>query len=137
MASIDVNPIAVVLDGTWADGALAFVYKVPSAAEGGGLRVLSAQAVNNATQGSGTATALTLLKYSGAGTPALLGTVGTKIAGTAAPFTSGVPVAFTVSSSGTSNYLAPGEWLVLKYTAEGAACNPTHLGVSIHTQMGT
>lgn len=130
----EIHVANVSLSGTTADGALFWMFKAPSAANGGGVRIVGAWAQNGATHGAGTAMALTLLKYSSAGTPALNGTIGAKLAGTADPFTINIPKSFTLDSSYT--YVSAGEYVVVKYNEEGAATDPLGATVEIQYQMG-
>lgn len=128
--------VNVVLPTTVADAATFTVLTAPTDALGGGIRLLAAQAVERASgQGAGTAYALQLLKYSYAGTPAVNGTISSaNIGGTASPLAAGVPQAWTLNSSYT--FLDAGESVVVKYSEEGAATNPTQCTVTIHYLLG-
>ncbi len=84
----------------------------------GGMTILDAHYVPKATTNAGTSHHLYLLNYGTAGTAlATGGTVG-DVGGTAAPFTSGLPAAFTLTAAQV--FLDAGEWLVLRKPQEGA-----------------
>lgn len=134
MANGEIHTVTISASGTTADGALFWAFRAPAAVSGGGARVVAAAAQNGATHGAGTAIALTLLRYSAAGTPALNGTIGAKIAGTADPFTVSIPKPFTIND--TYSYLSPGEWAVFKYSEEGVATDPLGLTMTVQYQMG-
>lgn len=88
------------------------VLRAPTGDQGGAITILGAEIVNHATT-SGTATfTAQLLSYSNAGTPAVNGTVGATIGGTADHWTDNVPKAFTIGS-GAEAVLAAGEYLVV------------------------
>lgn len=111
-----------------------FLYKAPSDSLGGGVRVLSASAVNGAATNAGTSFSFALHKYSNAGTPAVNGTIAPAIGGTAATiWADAVPQAFVVDSD--QAFLDAGEWLVLDYQ-EDTAGNPTNAVVTVHLQFG-
>lgn len=134
--SMDTRVTTVILPTTAADQACFHVLKAPTDALGGGIRIVAASAVETASgQTSGTAYALQLLKYSNAGTPAVNGTISSaNIGGTASPFAAGVPQAWTLDDDYT--FLDASESLVVKYSEEGAASNPTQCSVNIHYLLG-
>lgn len=110
-----------------------FLYQAPTDSLGGGVRLQAAKAVNMASfAGAGTTFTYQLLKYSSAATPAVNGTV-SDILGSATPWSSGVPQAFTVDSD--YSFLDAGEWLVLDYQ-ELTNGNPTLSSVVLHLQVG-
>lgn len=124
--------VSTVIPDPAADNKKLFLYKAPSGSLGGGVRVLSAYATNNATLNSGTSFSYQLLKYSSAA--ALNGTISAAIGGTAAtPWTADVPQAFVIDAA--QAFLDAGEWLVLDYQ-EDAAGNPTNSVVTINLQVG-
>jgi hypothetical protein len=117
----DIKHLAVDISDPAADNKQLFVLKAPSAGQGGGLRIVYAQAVSATSHTSGTAAALGLHKYSSVaagGTPAVNGTIAPAIGGTATPLVAKVPQAFALDDD--YSYLAPGEWLVVDYQEEGA-----------------
>lgn len=134
--AFEVHSVSRGLDASLADASLVYLFKAPSAANGGGLTIVGADAITTQTdQGAGTAFALQLLKYSSAGTPAVNGTISTAlIGGTANPLANGVPQAWTLSS--TDCKVSAGEWVVVKYTEQGAATNPANCTVTVRYLMG-
>lgn len=131
---MNIFTVSVPVPDPGGDNKQIFLYRAPSDGLGGGVRVLSASAVNGATLGAGTSFSYQLLKYSNAATPVVNGTISAAIGGTAATFwTSGVPQAFTIDSD--YSFLDAGEWLVLDYQ-EDTAGNPTLSTVSVTLQMG-
>lgn len=134
--SMDTRVTTVLLPQTCADGATFHVLKAPTDALGGGIRIVAASAVETASgQTSGTAYALQLLKYSNAGTPAVNGTISSaNVGGTASPLAAGVPQIWTLNSN--YSFLDAGESLVVKYSEEGGATNPTACSVTIHYLLG-
>ncbi len=117
-----------------------FLLRAPSTSTGGGLTVLAAGAVQSAAVTNslgvgGTTFTLTLLKYTNATTPAVYGTISNTIGGTAVGWGAGVPNSFTITTSGSTNYLSAGEWLVADY-AEVNAGNPDNLTIYVHYLLG-
>ena len=110
-----------------------FALKAPSAANGGGLTVLAAWAVDDAATTSGTSYSLALHQYSSAGTPALAGTIAAAIGGTADPFAAGVPKAFTISS--TYQFIDAGEWVAIQKEEDNSS-DPSSGMVIIHWVPG-
>ena len=97
-----------------ADNKQIYLLRAPSAAYGGGITILSGEVVQGGTVTNslgvgGTTFTVALHKYTNAATPALYGTVAASVGGTAQGWGAGVPNAFTISTSGSSNYLSPGE----------------------------
>lgn len=130
--SVDTQVIPFTLGEPGAAGTL-LLLEAPTVANGGGLTVLAAKGINNATT-SGTATFTgRLVKMSSAGTPLLNGTVAALIGGTADHWTVGVPKAWT--PAGTAVYLNPGEWLALDY-AQVAGGTLTNFRGYVHAQLG-
>lgn len=109
------------------------LFKAPSDAAGGGIRLVNAYAVNHAATGAGTSFSYALHKYSSAGTPAVNGTISDTIGGTASPWADSVPKSFTLDSDYT--FLDAGEWLALSY-AEQTSGNPTNSVITIQYVMG-
>jgi hypothetical protein len=117
----DIKHAVIDISDPAADNKKLFVLKAPTAGQGGGLRLVYAQAVASTSHTSGTAATFALHKYSSVaigGTPAVNGTIAAAIGGTAAPLVAAVPQAFTLDAD--YSYLAPGEWLVVDYQEEGA-----------------
>jgi hypothetical protein len=117
-----------------------FLLRAPSAAFGGGITILSGEAVQGAaaalSQGvGGTTFTLALHKYTNAGTPAVYGTIAAAIGGTAVGWGAGVPNAFTITTSGSTNYLSAGEWLVCQYNEINAG-NPVNATICIRYILG-
>lgn len=135
--SLNVQTIVFGLDDTasgWQGNAVVGnVYKVPTAAFGGRIRILEAYYTNQAATTSGTAFSLTLLNYDTAGTAVKSsgGTVASTIGGTANPFSAGVPVAFTL----VNPVMEAGEWLVLS-KAETNSSDPTRGILTINYMNG-
>lgn len=126
--------ITVPVPDPGADDKQIFLYQAPTDALGGGVRVLSATAVNGAATGAGTSFSYALHKYSSAGTPAVNGTIAPAIGGTAATiWADAVPQAFVVSE--TYAFLDAGEWLVLDYQEDNASA-PTNSTVTVNFAMG-
>ena len=115
------------------DAVTYFAMKAPSAANGGGFTVLAATAVEDTATGSGTSWSIALHKYSGAGTPALQGTIAAAIGGTASPWVQGVPKNFTISS--TYAFIDAGEWIAIEKT-ESNSSDPMSGQVVIHWVPG-
>lgn len=84
-----------------------------------GMTVKNAYMVAEQTQNAGTAVGLRIENWGTAGT-SVEGTVTTQLGGTASAsrLTARTPAAATVDS--TQAYIDPGEWLVIRYTEEGA-----------------
>ena len=134
MASVnDIHVVSVPLGDPGGDNHQLYAFRAPSDAEGGGITILSAFAVNGAATGVGTSFGLALHKYSSAGTPALNGTIAAEIGGTVDVWADAVPKEFTINS--TYAFLDAGEWLVIQYE-EYTAGNPTDGVVNIHYVMG-
>ena len=116
-----------------ATGDTMLVYKAPTAALGGGQRIVDAYFVNHAATSGGTTFTLSLHKYSNAGTPAVNGTIAAAIGGTTDYWADTVPKQFTLNS--TYAFLNAGEWLAVVY-AEVATGNPTRGELVLHIQNG-
>lgn len=133
-----VLPLSIISAPTADDTVL--VMKAPRDAIGGGITIVGADAVNAATTSGTVGFALSLLKYSTAGTPALNGTVAAAIGGTAAAsftdaathWTADVPKAFTL---GADLFMDAGEWLALVYDTTNAG-TPTSGAITLYYQMG-
>jgi len=111
-----------------------FIFKAPSNALGGGVRLMAADAVNGAATGAGTSHSFALHKYSAAGTPAVNGTIAPAIGGTAATiWADAVPQEFVIDTD--YNFIDAGEWVVLDYQEDNASA-PTNSTVNLHFQMG-
>lgn len=117
--------------GWQGDAVYGNVMKAPAAADGGGIKIIRAYAVNHAATTSGTAFALALYNY-GTGGSAVAGTIGT-LGGTADVFVAGVPKAFTLTAA--QQIIDAGEWIVLGKT-ETNSSDPTRCSVIIEYQMG-
>lgn len=132
--SFDTRITTVILPDGAANGALFTILKAPTDAHGGGLRLLAASAVEQASgQTSGTAYALQLLKYSSAGTPAVNGTIAANIGGTASPLAAGVPQAWTLDDDYT--FIDAGESVVVKYSEQNTT-NPTQCSIIVEYLVG-
>ncbi len=126
--------VSTLIPDPGADNLKLWVYKAPTAALGGGVRILSAHATVGVATGAGTSFSLALHKYSSAGTPAVNGTIAAAIGGTAATYwTAGVPQAFTIDAD--YSFLDAGEWLVLDYQEDNALA-PTCVAFTAQMQMG-
>ena len=135
----EVHVVTVALGDPGADNKQLFVFKAPSADNGGGVRILEATAVNGASIANslgvgGTTFTLALHKYSSAGTPVVNGTISTNtLGGTAVGWTAGVTQTFTLNS--TYSYISAGEWVVVQYNEVNAG-NPTGGFVVLQYTMG-
>lgn len=91
-----------------------YIMKAPA-----NLTIISAYMVSEQTQNAGTAVGLRLENWGTAGT-AVEGTVTTQLGGTATAsrLTARTPATATVS--GSQDNIDSGEWLVVRYTEEGA-----------------
>ena len=138
--SWDTKVLTYALGDPGGDNKQLFLLRAPSAAFGGGLTILSGEAVQGAaaalSQGvGGTTFTLALHKYTNAGTPAVYGTIAAAIGGTAVGWGAGVPNAFTITTSGSTNYLSAGEWLVCQYNEINAG-NPVNATICIRYILG-
>ena len=136
--TLEVHNVTVALGDPGADNKQLFVLKAPSDANGGGLRLLSgnvvvATSITNSLGVGGTTFTLALHKYSGAGTPAVNGTIAAAVGGTAVGWTANVPQAFTLNAD--YSFVDAGEWVVLQYNELNAA-NPTGGYAVLHYVMG-
>ena len=109
------------------------LFKAPTDSQGGGIRLLAAEAVNHAATGSGTSFSYALHKYSNAGTPAVNGTISDTIGGTASPWADSVPKSFTLDSDYT--FIDAGEWVALSYVEQTNGA-PTNGVISLKYVMG-
>lgn len=126
---------SVVLPTTLGDTKELVVLRAPSDALGGGLRVKWAYAVEMASgQAAGTAYALSLHKFSAAGTPALNGTIAAPVGGTTTPLAAGVPQNFTIDAD--YSFVDAGESVTVYYDEEGGATNPVEASVVIGWEPG-
>lgn len=112
------------------DAVVANIFKAPSAALGGAVRIVRAYATNQAATGAGTGFSLSLLNYGTAGT-ALAGTVAAAIGGTGSPWAAGTPKEFTISDGD----LDADEWLVLRKN-ETNSSDPSRCMVVIQYMHG-
>jgi hypothetical protein len=127
--------IAVNISDPAADNKQIFLYKAPSAANGGGVRILSASAEVITSQAAATSFSLALHKYSSAGTPAVNGTIAAAIGGTAATYwTAGVPQSFSIDT--TYAFLDAGEWLVIDYQEDGTVTPTGGINFTANLQFG-
>lgn len=110
------------------------VLRAPDNADGGGLTIEYAYAINAAATTSGTAHSLQLENWSTGGTAIKAGASGTiaaAIGGTADVFAASTPKAFTVDYP----FVDAGEWVVLRKT-ETNSSDPTRGSVVIGYRMG-
>jgi hypothetical protein len=123
-----------------AAAATIYLLRAPTAAQGGGITILGAEAVQSGTASlshgvGGTTFTLQLMKYTNAATPAVYGTISNAIGGTAVGWGAGRTNEFTITTSGTTNYLSPGEWLVADYVEVNAG-NPNNLSLVVRWVYG-
>jgi len=109
------------------------IFRAPTNAHGGGVRLLEAFATNGAATAAGTTFTLCMHKYSNAGTPAVNGTISDVLGGTADYWADQVPKEFTLTAAYT--FLDAGESLILDYQ-ETAASAPTDCTVTCLFQVG-
>jgi hypothetical protein len=132
MSALDTFTVTIPLTAT--PPANQYILRAPSDSYGGGLTVVAAYGINQATT-SGTATfTVALHKYSAAGTAALGGTVAAALGGTADHWTDDVPKSFTIDS--THRWIDAGEWVVLNYAAVAGGAPTAGAAVVIHYHMG-
>lgn len=110
-----------------------FALKAPSAANGGGITIREAKAINGAATSSSNGFAVALHKYTNAGTPALSGTIAAAVGGTTDHWAAGVPKDFSIDSD--EAFLNAGEHLVLQYNEDGTG-TPTNLAIEIVYEFG-
>ena len=138
--TFDVHVVSYNTGDPGGDNKQLYLLRAPSVGTGGGITILGGEAVQagtvtNSLGVGGTTFTLILHKYTNAATPVVYGTVSTNtLGGTAVGWAAGVPQAFTISSSGTLNYLGPGEWLVLQYNEVNAG-NPTNCTICVRYVM--
>lgn len=129
--SQDVHTLSVFVTDPGADDQQLFIGKAPTDANGGGITILDAYAVNSAAlAGAGTTFTFQLLTYSNAGTPAVSGTI-SNVIGSATQWGADVPQQFTISDA----WVDGGEWIVCDYQELNAG-NPTLAHVVVHYTMG-
>lgn len=136
--SLQPMSIVVPLHDIGGDNRQVWALKAPSDANGGGLTILSAEAVSSTTIANssgvgGTTFTLALHKYSNAGTPAVNGTIAAPIGGTAVGWTANVPQAFTIDTNYA--FLDAGERLAIQYNEVNAG-NPVAAQVLIVYAVG-
>lgn len=106
-----------------------YVFRSPTAANGGGITILNAYVTEHLTaHAAGSAPTYRLLTYSGGGTPAVAGT----IAGTLAVTSVGTPHAFTVSTA----FVNANQWVVLEYQGTAVSAVGVNNVVAIQYVMG-
>lgn len=119
-----------------ADDKQLYLLRAPSDAQGGGVRILAAYAINGAATSGGTTFTLALHKYanvSAGGTPTVNGTIAAAIGGTTDYWADNVMKAFTLDSDYT--FLDAGEFLVAQYN-EVSAGNPSNCSIMVHYLLG-
>jgi hypothetical protein len=112
-----------------------YALRAPADANGGGIRIVSASAVNQATT-SGTASyTLALHKWSVAGgTASLAGTIAAAIGGASDHWTDDVLKDFTIDS--THGFIDAGEAVIVNYAAVAGGAPTAGGAVVIQYQMG-
>lgn len=110
-----------------------YALRAPDDGVGGGISIVNAYAVNQATT-SGTASyTLALHKWTvAAGTAALSGTIAAALGGTADHWTDDVPKAFTIANP----FLDAGEWCLVNYAAVAGGAPTAGGAVVIQYTMG-
>ncbi len=119
------------------DDVTAHLFKAPTDAHGGAIRILEAYAVNAAATGAGTGFHLQLENWGTAGTAikASGGTIAAELGGTADPWAANTPKAFTLETDNV--VLDAGEWLVLRKGEDDSnSSDPTRGVVQIHYVVG-
>jgi len=129
-AQVVVQPIYI---GDPAGSDTLLIWRAPTDAVGGGVRIVGAEAVNHAATAGGTSFTLALHKYSNAGTPAVNGTITDTIGGSADEWADSVPKEFAVDSD--YSFLDAGEWLALSYAEENSG-SPTNAFINVKYLMG-
>ncbi len=136
----DIKTVTIFPGDPGGDNKQLFVMRAPTAAHGGAVTILAAEAVQAGTAAlshgvGGTTFTLALTKYTNAATPAVYGTVAASIGGTAQGWGAGRVQEFTISTSGTANQLSAGEFLVAQYNEVNAG-NPVNLALIVRYTMG-
>jgi hypothetical protein len=137
---LDTHIVTYALGDPGADNKQLFLLRAPSAAKGGGLTIMGAEAVQAGTAAlshgvGGTTYTLALHKYTNAATPAVYGTVAAAIGGTATGWGAGRVAEFTIDQAGTLRYISAGEYLVLQYNEVNAG-NPLNASVIVRYCIG-
>jgi hypothetical protein len=116
-----------------------FIFRAPTAANGGGVTIIAADIVSDVSgkQGvGGTTFSVALHRYGSVatgGTPAVNGTVAAAIGGTAWTWAAGVLNYFTIDNAAA--YLKPGESLIAQYSEQNAG-NPVNGVVMVRYVVG-
>jgi len=106
-----------------------YAFRSPTAANGGGVTILNAYAMEyNTAHAAGSAMVFRLLTYSGGGTPAVAGTIATYGTLTAA----GTPLALTVATP----FVNANQWVVVEAAAAGTSPSAINIGVTVQYVMG-
>lgn len=126
--TFDVKILTQIVADPGGDNKQIYLLRAPSNAQGGGMTILSASAVQAGSAAlshgvGGTTFTYALHKYTNATTPALYGTIAAAIGGTTEGWGAGRVKEFTIDTAGSANYLSGGEWLVLQYNEVNAG-NP-------------
>lgn len=114
------------------DDKLVPLFKAPSAAGGGGITLLQAQAHNSAATNDATTFTLALVNLGSAGT-AVAGTIGAKIGGSGDAWAARTPKAWTLDA--TEKLVDAAEWVGVHYNEVGGGNNGV-VHVSISYLMG-
>ena len=112
MAQLDAN--SIVLDLQDKDGDDLLEFRVSDI--GGAITITEAWAVNHATTSGNTSFTVALIRYSSAGTPAVLGTVAAAVGGTSDHWQTNVPKRLVIDDS--HDVLNSHEWLALRQTSQ-------------------
>ena len=129
----DTHIVSIPVPDPGGDNKQLYAFRAPLDAQGGGVTLVGAYAVNGAATAGGTTFTYALHKYSTAGTPAVNGTIAAAIGGTTDYWAVGVPKTFTISSSYA--FIDAGEWVVVDYQEENSG-NPTNSHIVLQYVMG-
>ena len=126
--------VSLIVPDPGGDNKQIYIYRAPTDALGGGVRLMAATAVNGAATGAGTSFSFALHKFSNAASPAVNGTIAAAIGGTAATiWADATPQEFVIDSD--YSFINAGEYVVLDYQEDNASA-PTNCGVTLNLQMG-
>jgi hypothetical protein len=111
MAQLDANTLVLPLGGHTSD---VLIFRASDI--GGAVTITEAWVVNHANTSSNTSFTVQLIRYSNAGTPAVLGTAGLSVGGTSDHWVTNVPKQMTISDE--HDVLNRHEWLAVRQTSQ-------------------
>ncbi len=111
MAQLDANTLVLDLAGHSSD-----VLEFIASDIGGAITITEAWVINHADTSSNTSFTVELIRYSNAGTPAVLGTVAPAVGGTGDHWKTNVPKQMTINDA--HDVLNTHEWLAVRQTSQ-------------------